>query len=43
MDGWTKVVLASAVMALAIIGFNLAVWRRLRQASRDTALKHEGE
>ena len=44
MDGWTKVILASVVMALAIVGFNISVWRRLRQASREAAaLKRESE
>ncbi len=32
--GWAKVAAATAVAVLGLAGFNLAIWRRLRQASR---------
>ena len=42
MTGWTKVILATAVMTLAIIGLNVALWRRLR-AARLARERTEGE
>ncbi len=30
MSGWTKVILATAVMILALGALNLSIWRRLR-------------
>ena len=32
MSGWTKVILATVLMAVALGGFNLSLWRRLREA-----------
>ena len=32
MTGWTKVILATALMAVALGCFNLSLWRRLRAA-----------
>lgn len=44
MSGWTKVFVATAIMAVALVGFNLALWRRLREARRLAALEErEGE
>lgn len=34
MTGWTKVILATVLMAVALGGFNLSLWRRLREARR---------
>ena len=33
--GWTKVIAATIVAVLGLLGLNLAIWRRLRQASRE--------
>ncbi|WP_156457950.1 hypothetical protein [Sphingomonas sp. Leaf412] len=33
--GWTKVIAATAVALLGLLGLNLAIWRRLRQVSRE--------
>lgn len=34
MSGWTKVILATGILLVAIVGFNIALWRRLREARR---------
>ncbi|WP_085811156.1 hypothetical protein [Sphingomonas sp. TZW2008] len=39
MSGWTKVFLATAIMVVALAGFNLALWRRLREARRRAAIE----
>ncbi|QNE33176.1 hypothetical protein F1C10_15455 [Sphingomonas sp. NBWT7] len=39
MSGWTKVFLATAIMVVALAGFNLALWRRLREARRLAAIE----
>ncbi|WBH17000.1 hypothetical protein [Sphingomonas radiodurans] len=44
MSGWTKVILATAIVLVALIGFNVALWRRLREVRRLVALEErEGE
>ncbi|MDF2496278.1 hypothetical protein [Sphingomonas sp.] len=37
MSGWTKVFLATAILVVAMAGFNLALWRRLKEARRIAA------
>jgi len=34
VSGWTKVFLATGILVVAMIGFNLALWRRLKEARR---------
>ncbi|WP_156455536.1 hypothetical protein [Sphingomonas sp. CCH5-D11] len=34
MSGWTKVFLATGLMVVALACFNLALWRRLKEARR---------
>lgn len=41
MSGWTKVIVATGILLVAMIGFNLALWRRLREARRLAALAAE--
>lgn len=41
MTPWTKVILATIVAVLGLIGFNLAVWRRLRAARAQEARRGE--
>ena len=43
MSGWTKVILATAILVVAMAGFNLALWRRLKEARRIAALRAEQE
>lgn len=43
MTGWEKVVVATAIMVVALIGFNLALWRRLKEARRLAALEQRDE
>ena len=43
MSGWTKVILATGIMFLAIVGFNVALWRRLREARRLAALEERDQ
>ena len=43
MSGWTKVILATAILVVAMAGFNLALWRRLQEARRIAALRAEQE
>lgn len=38
MSGWTKVIVATAILVVAMMGFNLALWRRLKEARRVAAL-----
>ena len=35
MSGWTKVILATVLMAVALGCFNLSLWRRLRAARQQ--------
>ncbi|MFT3978687.1 MAG: hypothetical protein QM688_16510 [Sphingomonas bacterium] len=42
MSGWTKVILATVLMVVALGGFNLSLWRRLREA-RARALEDKSE
>ncbi|MBN8846550.1 MULTISPECIES: hypothetical protein [unclassified Sphingomonas] len=37
MSGWTKVILATALMVVALGCFNLSLWRRLRAAREQAA------
>ena len=37
MSGWEKVIAATLVAVIGLVGLNVAVWRRLRQASRGAA------
>jgi anti-sigma-K factor RskA len=39
VSGWTKVILATAIVFVAMVGFNIALWRRLREARRLAALE----
>ena len=41
MTGWTKVILATVLMAVALGGFNLALWRRWREARRRAQAEPE--
>ncbi|OWK28488.1 hypothetical protein SPMU_27490 [Sphingomonas mucosissima] len=34
MSGWAKVILATALMVVALACFNLALWRRMKEARR---------
>ncbi len=34
MSGWTKVILATLLMVVAISAFNVALWRRMRDVRR---------
>ncbi len=34
MSGWTKVIVATAIMVAALVAFNLALWRRMNEARR---------
>lgn len=44
MSGWTKVFLATGILLVGIIGFNIALWRRLREARRLAAFEErDGE
>lgn len=43
MSGWTKVLLATGLMVVALACFNLALWRRLKEARRLAALQDEEE
>jgi hypothetical protein len=35
VTGWEKVIAATVVAVIGLIGFNLAIWRRLREARRQ--------
>ena len=35
MTGWEKVIAATVLALVGLIGLNLAMWRRLRDARRD--------
>jgi len=37
VSGWTKVILATVLMAVALGCFNLSLWRRLRAARQQAA------
>ncbi|OWK33668.1 hypothetical protein SPDO_05510 [Sphingomonas dokdonensis] len=39
MSGWTKVFLATGLMVVALACFNLALWRRMKEARRLGALR----
>lgn len=39
MSGWTKVILATALLVVALGCFNLSLWRRLRAARERAADK----
>ncbi len=42
MSGWTKVFVATGLMVVALACFNLALWRRLKEArARADAEKRE--
>jgi hypothetical protein len=41
VSGWTKVFLATALMVVAIVCFNLALWRRMKDARRSAELEAE--
>ena len=34
MSGWEKVIAATVLAVVGLVAFNLAIWRRLRAASR---------
>ncbi len=34
MSGWTKVILATGLMVVALACLNLALWRRMKEARR---------
>lgn len=34
MSGWEKVIAATMLAVIGLVGLNLAIWRRLRQARR---------
>lgn len=36
MTGWEKVIAATVVAVVGLIGLNLAIWRRMRDAARVT-------
>jgi hypothetical protein len=38
VSGWTKVFLATGILFVAIVGFNIALWRRLREVRRLAAM-----
>lgn len=42
MTGWEKVAAATALAVVGLGGFNLAIWRRLREAVR-MAKQQDGE
>jgi hypothetical protein len=35
VSGWEKVIAATAVAVIGLIALNLAIWRRMRAATRD--------
>ena len=37
MSGWEKVIAATVLALVALVGVNLAIWRRLRLARRSGA------
>jgi hypothetical protein len=39
VSGWTKVFLATGLMVVALVCFNLALWRRMKEARRLGALR----
>lgn len=43
MSGWTKVFLATGLMVVALVCFNLALWRRMKEARRLGALREAEE
>lgn len=43
MSGWTKVILATGLMIVALACFNLALWRRLKEARRLGAVQVDEE
>ncbi|WP_298674514.1 hypothetical protein [uncultured Sphingomonas sp.] len=43
MSGWTKVILATVLMAVALGCFNLSLWRRMRAARERAAAQSESD
>ncbi|MCC2981259.1 MULTISPECIES: hypothetical protein [unclassified Sphingomonas] len=43
MSGWTKVFLATGLMVVALACFNLALWRRLKEARRLADVQNDQE
>jgi hypothetical protein len=43
VSGWTKVILATLLMVVAISAFNVALWRRMRDVRRLAELRAREE
>lgn len=43
MSGWTKVILATLLMVVAISAFNVALWRRMRDVRRLAEMRAREE
>jgi hypothetical protein len=37
VTGWEKVIAATVLAVIGLIGLNLAMWRRMRAATREAA------
>ncbi|MDB5696803.1 MAG: hypothetical protein JWN21_2346 [Sphingomonas bacterium] len=37
MSGWEKVIAATVLAVIGLVGVNLAIWRRMRVAAREAA------
>lgn len=43
MSGWEKVIAATVLALVGLVGLNLAIWRRMRAARLPAEIEHHGQ